>query len=68
MKEVVSVDLLTSRQVADLLDISVRSVFRLVEQGRLPQPRRWSRKLVRWSRAEVLEFCERKTDAPRTQS
>lgn len=48
--------LLTSAQVADLAAVSVRTMWRMVAAGQLPQPVRYNRKLVRWRRAEVVAF------------
>jgi excisionase family DNA binding protein len=49
-------DLLTSKQVARRLCISVRTVWRLLQRGTLPKPLRYSRKLVRWRRADIDGF------------
>lgn len=48
-------DLLTIFDVAFRLNISVRTAWRWLSQGRLPQPIRYSRRLVRW-RTRDLEF------------
>ncbi len=45
--------LLTSRQVADLLAVSMRTLWRMVARGHCPQPIRYNRKLVRWRREDV---------------
>jgi excisionase family DNA binding protein len=45
--------LLNAREVADLLCVHLRTVYRLLERGQLPQPIRFGRKIVRW-RAEDL--------------
>jgi predicted DNA-binding transcriptional regulator AlpA len=55
--------LLAVPDVALLLDCSVRSVWRLVRQGRLPRPLRLSRKLVRWPAAVVVAWLQRLADA-----
>jgi predicted DNA-binding transcriptional regulator AlpA len=41
-------DLLTSAASAERLNISVRTLWRLVATGQFPQPKRYNRKLVRW--------------------
>lgn len=51
--------LMTATQVADLLSISTRSVWRLVASHQLPAPIRYNRKLVRWKRADILSYVER---------
>ncbi|MFM7150534.1 MAG: helix-turn-helix transcriptional regulator [Gemmataceae bacterium] len=52
-------DLLTSRQVAEHLSMSVRTVWRLVASGKFPAPIRYNRKLVRWKADEVARHLER---------
>jgi excisionase family DNA binding protein len=54
----ISPELLTSQQVAEKLSVSVRTVWRLVASGRLPQPVRYNRKLVRWKNSEVMRYIE----------
>ena len=49
-------DLLTVRDVAFRLNISVSTVWRWVRLGRLPPPCHFSTRLVRW-RAEDLKAC-----------
>lgn len=47
--------LLTRKQVACLLGVSMRTVSRLVATNAVPKPIRLSR-LVRWRRAEIEHF------------
>lgn len=47
------------RKVAELLSISVRTVWRLVAQGEIPAPRRFGR-TVRWDREELLGWWKSK--------
>jgi excisionase family DNA binding protein len=49
-------DLLTARDVADRLSISVRTVWRMTARGVLPQPVRYNRKLVRWKAADIDRY------------
>ncbi len=49
-------DLLTSRDVARRLSIGVRTLWRLVAQGKLPQPIRYTRKLVRWKTDDIDHY------------
>lgn len=51
-------ELLTAVQLADLLQMSIRSIRRLAADGSLPQPVRIGR-MVRWNRAAVLSWIER---------
>ncbi len=47
--------MLTAADVARELGLSLRTVRRLDEAGKLPQPRRFGR-AVRWPRAELLDW------------
>jgi len=47
-------DLMTLADVAHELGCSVRTVQRFVKLGTLPQPVKFSRRFVRFNRAEVL--------------
>jgi excisionase family DNA binding protein len=49
--------LLTVRQVAELLNCSVRHIRRLADRGAMPQPVRIGA-LVRWERAELARWIE----------
>ena len=49
-------DLLTARQVAHRLAIGVRTLWRMVAAGRLPQPIRYTRKLVRWKASDIDRY------------
>jgi excisionase family DNA binding protein len=46
-------DLLRPQEVASRLSISLRTLWRMVERGDLPQPIRFTRKLVRWRTRDV---------------
>lgn len=48
--------MLTADAVADLLSISLRTVWRMVRNGELPQPVRYNRKLVRWKSEDIREW------------
>jgi excisionase family DNA binding protein len=50
---------LAPQEAAFLLGIGVRSLWRLAAKGQLPAPARFSRKLVRFSRRDLLEFMRR---------
>lgn len=45
--------LLRSVEVARILDVSVRTVWLLVELKQFPQPVRFNRKLVRWKSMDL---------------
>jgi excisionase family DNA binding protein len=49
--------LLTARQIAALLQCSVRQIWRLSEAGILPARRKIGR-VVRWRRAEIERWIE----------
>jgi excisionase family DNA binding protein len=48
-------DLLTPQQVASRLSVSVRTLGRMVKDGKFPEPIRWNRQFVRWKRTAVDE-------------
>jgi excisionase family DNA binding protein len=50
--------LLTSREVANLMAVSVRTLFRLVRAGRFPEPIRYNRRLVRWKHEDVTQYLQ----------
>ena len=51
-------DLMTSQQVANRLAVSIRTLWRLVRAGKVPQPVRYNRKLVRWKTADLTRYIE----------
>ena len=51
-------DLLTAQEVARRLSIGVRTLWRLVAAGNLPQPVRFSRKLVRWKAVDIEQYIQ----------
>lgn len=55
------VTLLTVRQVADLLGVHVRSVWRMAQTGEIPAPIRLSERVVRWRLADLRDHLDRKT-------
>ena len=55
-------DLLTARQVAERLSMSVRTLYRMVKSGRVPRPVRLGRKLIRWRRRDVERYVRRLKD------
>jgi excisionase family DNA binding protein len=57
--------LMTVREVAILLGVCERTVWRLAARGQLPQPIRYSRKLVRWSAEQVERYLQTLSCGPR---
>ncbi len=55
--------LLTVNQFARRLAIGVRTLWRLVEHKKAPQPIRFSRKLVRWHSRDVAAYLDELRDA-----
>jgi excisionase family DNA binding protein len=51
----VDAELLNAREVGQLLGCSVRHIYRLADSGRMPRPVKLGQ-LVRWRRAEVLDW------------
>jgi excisionase family DNA binding protein len=50
--------LITSEEVARLMGISERTLWRLLSAGKVPVPLRFGRN-TRWRRSEVLEWIEK---------
>lgn len=57
--------LLRDRDVAAVLSISVRYVWRLVTAGQFPKPVRLGN-CTRWRRSDIDEFVRRAADEPAT--
>lgn len=51
-------EMMTYAAVADHLDVGVRELRRMVQQGRFPKPVRYNRKIVRFRRQDVLAYLE----------
>jgi len=54
-----NITLLTAREVADLLGVHVRSVWRLAQAGEIPAPIRISERVVRWRLADLEAHLQR---------
>jgi excisionase family DNA binding protein len=52
-------DLLTSQQVAARLSVAVRTLWRMLARGQLPQPIRYNRRLVRWKASALQEYVDK---------
>jgi excisionase family DNA binding protein len=48
--------LLSADQASEMLSCSRRTLWRLVERGHLADPIRFTRKLVRWRRSDVVKL------------
>lgn len=51
-----AIRLLTPAQVIAKIVVSKRTFQRMIDDGRFPQPIRYSRKLVRWKESVVEEW------------
>lgn len=54
------VTLLSVRQVADLLGVHARTVWRMAQTGDIPAPIRLSERVVRWRLSDLREHLDRK--------
>ena len=54
------VELLDAKELARRMSISVRTVWRLSGEGRLPRPVRLGDRIVRWRVSDVEAFLEKK--------
>ncbi len=59
------VELLNVNEVADILGISPRTVYRLAQQGQMPRPVKLGTSLVRWHRDALDIWLDR--GCPRTE-
>ena len=50
--------LLDVRQVAELLNIGVSTVWALVKEGRFPEPIRLTSRCSRWKRSDVVAWSK----------
>lgn len=51
-----SVQLLTAEEVAELLAVSPRSVWRLSDTGQIPAPVRFGGRVTRWRLIDIRNF------------
>ena len=52
------VELLDARELARRMSISVRTLWRLSGEGKLPQPIRLGGRIVRWRAADIEGYLE----------
>jgi len=55
--------LLTVEELCELLNISSRTVYRMVAEGRLPPPLRLSHRVARWHEEDVFAWLEKERAA-----
>jgi len=51
------------REVAELLGVNARTVWRMSQRGEIPAPIRLSERIVRWRLSDLREFLGRKAAA-----
>lgn len=56
--EPVNDTLLTIRDVAEILDLGQRTVWRLEAEGRLPKAIRLNRRVVRWKASAIQSYID----------
>lgn len=54
--------MLTALQVAQRLQVGIRTVYRLARRGQIPAPVRFNRKVARWSAAQLERHVEQLAD------
>ena len=57
-------DLLTAREVANRLSISLRTLYRMLARGQLPRPIRLGRRHVRWKAIDVQHYLDQLKPGP----
>ena len=56
--------LLTVKDVADILSIGVRTVWRWAAQGKIPRPIRLARNTLRWKASQLQEYMDKTSAEP----
>jgi predicted DNA-binding transcriptional regulator AlpA len=56
--EAVSPELLTKKEVARRVKVSIRTIARYVALNKFPQPIRFSQSCVRWRRKDIDDYLE----------
>lgn len=51
------------REVAELLGVNARTIWRMTQRGELPAPIRLGDRVVRWRLSDLREHLDRKTSA-----
>jgi excisionase family DNA binding protein len=51
-------DLFTPREVAAKLSVSVRTLWRMLARGEVPEPIRYNRRLVRWKARDLQTYLD----------
>jgi prophage regulatory protein len=59
--------LIDARELAAMLAISVPTVWRMRESGRLPEPLRLTSQCLRWRRADINAFLESLAASPKQE-
>lgn len=54
------VALVTVREVAELLGVNARTVWRMAQTGDIPAPIRFGERVVRWRLSDLREHLDRK--------
>lgn len=52
-------DLMNTQELAEMLKTSEKTIYRMVQSGKLPEPYRLSKRCLRFVRAEVMEWLEK---------
>lgn len=50
------------REVADLLGVNARTVWRMAQRGEIPAPIRLGERVVRWRLSDLREHLDRKAE------
>jgi excisionase family DNA binding protein len=52
-------EFLTKQELAELLKVDEKTIYRMVQSGKLPKPFRLSKRCLRFDRTEVFEWLKK---------
>jgi prophage regulatory protein len=62
-----NLSLIRPNQLADLLSISIPTLYRMISNGELPPKVRIGKRAVGWRRSQIEEWMDERTEEPRQQ-
>jgi len=57
-------NMLTARQICERVGIGSGTLYRWLAEGRFPQPRKFSPRMVRWYASDVEEWAAKREEQP----
>ncbi|WP_441001170.1 helix-turn-helix transcriptional regulator [Fodinibius sp. SL11] len=62
-----NLSLIRPNQLADLLSISIPTLYRMISNGELPPKVRIGKRAVGWRRSQIEEWMDERTEEPKQQ-